>query len=184
VKSNPDNVVLIDEAYVDFGTVSSVPLTAKYDNIIVSQTFSKSRSFAGGRLGYAIANKELIDDLVKIQYSTNPYNINSLTLILAEAAIDADDYYRENEQKIMETREYTAAELEKLGFNVLPSKANFVFAKHEKVGGEEIYLKLKEAGVLVRHFTAERIKDYNRITIGSREQMDILLEKLRPIVGA
>lgn len=183
VKTNPDNIVLIDEAYVDFGADSAVPLTEKYDNLIVSQTFSKSRSFAGGRLGFAIANSELIDDLEKMKYSTNPYNVNRLTMRLAEVSVDENDYYMENCKKIEEIREYTVAELEKLGFSVLPSKANFVFAKHETASGTYIYEKLKENGVLVRHFTAERIKNYNRITIGSREQMDTLIERLKMILG-
>lgn len=182
VKTNPDSIVLIDEAYVDFGADSAVHLTKKYDNLIISQTFSKSRSFAGGRLGFAIAEEKLIDDLEKMKYSTNPYNVNRLTMILAETALDADDYYMENCERIQKTREYTVKELEKIGFSVLPSKANFIFARHDTVDGGYIYEKLKENGVLVRHFTAERIKDYNRITIGSREQMEILLEKLKLIL--
>lgn len=183
VKSNPDNIVLIDEAYVDFGAQTSVPLIKKYDNILVSQTFSKSRSFAGGRLGFAIADKELVKDLATMQYSTNPYNVNTMSLILAEAAIDADDYYQANCKQIAEVREYVSPKLEELGFTVLPSKSNFVFAKHEKLSGEEIYKKLKEKGVLVRHFTKEKISEYNRITIGSKKEMDILLEKVAEILA-
>ena len=118
-----------------------------------------------------------------MKYSTNPYNVNRLTMRLAEASVDENDYYMENCKKIEEIREYTVAELEKLGFSVLPSKANFVFAKHNTASGEYIYEKLKENGVLVRHFTSERIKDYNRITIGSREQMDTLIERLKMILG-
>lgn len=182
VRSNPNHVVLIDEAYVDFGTESAVPLTKKYDNILISQTFSKSRSFAGGRLGFAIGDKELIDDLAKMQYSTNPYNVNTMSLILAEAAIDEDAYYRKNSEIIQENRAYTAEALEKLGFSVLPSKANFVFAKHNRMNGEELYQKLKDNGILVRHFSTEEIKDYVRITIGLKEQMDILFEKLEKIL--
>ncbi len=182
VRTNPDNVVLIDEAYVDFGAESSVPLVHKYDNILVSHTFSKSRSFAGGRLGFAIADRELIADLMTIQYSTNPYNVNSLSLILAEAAIDEDAYYKENARRIMEIRAYTTEQLEAQGFEVLPSQANFVFARHREIPGDTIYRELKARGVLVRHFTAEKIKDYNRITIGSKEQMDVLFEKLREIL--
>jgi histidinol-phosphate aminotransferase len=183
LKTNPDKVVLVDEAYVDFGAESVVPLIKKYDNLLVSQTFSKSRSFAGGRLGFAIADRELIADLGVIQYSTNPYNVNTLSLILAGAAVDANDYYMDNCRKIAENREYTTEKLLGLGFEVLPSKANFVFARHPKVSGENVYAELKKRGVLVRHFDDERIKDYVRITIGSRDQMDVLLRQLEAIVG-
>ena len=184
VKSNPDNVVLIDEAYVDFGAETAVPLIHEYDNVIISQTFSKSRSFAGGRLGFAIADASLIEDLCKMQYSTNPYNVNELSLILAEASIDADDYYKENSKYIQEVRAYTEQRLTELGFEVIPSKANFVFARHSEIPGEDIYLGLKDRGVLVRHFSSERIKDYCRITIGSREQMDVLFDKLEEMISA
>ncbi len=182
LKTNPNNVVIIDEAYVDFGAESAVQLTKKYNNLLVSQTFSKARSFAGGRLGFAIASRAIIEDLEMIQYSTNPYNVNTMSLLLGEAAIDADEYYQANSKKIIETRAYTVSELEKLGFVSFPSKANFVLAKHNTVSGEEIYTKLKDKGVLIRHFTKERIKDYNRITIGSREEMDFLLAKLKEIL--
>ena len=181
--SNPDRVVMVDEAYVDFGGESCVSLLPKYENLVIIQTFSKSRSLAGARVGFAIANPELIADMNRIKYSFNPYNVNRLTMRLAEVSVDENDYYMENCKKIEEIREYTVAELEKLGFSVLPSKANFVFAKHETASGTYIYEKLKENGVLVRHFTAERIKNYNRITIGSREQMDTLIERLKMILG-
>lgn len=182
IVNNPDNVVLIDEAYIDFGGESCYNLTKKYDNLLVVQTFSKSRSMAGARLGFAIASRGIIDDLEKIRYSTNPYNINRLTMIAGEAAIDSNSYYMENCKKICETREYTTKELEKMGFEVIPSKTNFVFAKHSNIDGEKIYEELKASGVLVRHFTSERICQYNRITIGTKEQMDIMLDKLKNIV--
>ena len=180
--NNPDNVVLIDEAYVDFGAESCYNLTKKYDNLLVVQTFSKSRSMAGARLGFAIASEGIIEDLEKIKYSTNPYNINRLTMLAGEAAIDSNSYYMDNCKKICETREYTTKELEKMGFEVIPSKANFVFAKHSAIDGAKIYEELKANGVLVRHFTSERICQYNRITIGTKEQMDILIDKLKNIV--
>lgn len=182
VKNNPDNVVLIDEAYVDFGGESAYKLTEKYDNLLVVQTFSKSRSMAGARLGFAIASEGIIEDLEKIKYSTNPYNINRLTMVAGEAAVDSNEYYMENCRKICNTREYTTKELEKLGFEVIESKTNFIFAKHPDFDGQKIYDELKANGILVRHFTNERICDYNRITIGSEEQMKIFVEKITEIV--
>lgn len=182
VKSNPDNVVLIDEAYVDFGGDTAAALIKKYDNILISQTFSKSRSFAGGRLGFAMGSPELIRDLTLIQYSTNPYNVNNLTLILAEAAVDSNEYYLSNSLRIQKTRESTAKRLEELGFRVIPSKTNFVFAAHASVPGDVIYDRLKEKGILVRHFSTEKIKDYNRISIGTDEQMDTLIERIKEIL--
>lgn len=182
ITSNPGSVVLIDEAYVDFGGESCVPLTKKYDNLLVVMTYSKSRSMAGARLGFAIGSKVLIEDLDLLKYSTNPYNVNRLTLKLGQATLSAADYYKEKCAAIAETRQYTAAELEKLGFTVLPSRANFIFAKKDGVDGGYIYEQLKKRGVLIRHFTKERIKDYNRITIGTKEQMDVFLEKLKEII--
>ncbi len=183
VKSNPNCVVLIDEAYVDFGGESCAQLTKKYDNLLCVQTFSKSRSMAGARLGFAFADKELIRDLEKIKYSTNPYNINSVTQTAGVAAITQDAYFKENCKRIIDTRAFVTAELEKLGFTLTESKANFIFAKSNRIGGKELYLALKEKGVLIRHFEKPRIKDYNRITIGSREEMEIFLEKVKEILG-
>ncbi|MBE6594110.1 MAG: histidinol-phosphate transaminase [Ruminococcaceae bacterium] len=182
VKANPDQLVLIDEAYVDFGGESACGLTEKYDNLLVVGTFSKSRSLAGARLGYAIANKDIIADLEKIKYSTNPYNINRLTLLAGEAAVRDNKYYMDNCKRIIETREYTQKELVRLGFYVTDSKANFIFAKSDDIGGEELYTKLRARGILVRHFTKEKIKDFNRITVGTREQMQALLDAIREIL--
>ncbi len=182
ISSNPDNVVLIDEAYVDFGGESVVDLVNKYDNLLVVQTFSKSRSMAGARLGFAFASEEIIKDLEKIKYSTNPYNINRLTQLMGVKALEEQEYYDNNCKKIIENREFTVNELEKIGFEVLPSKANFIFAKHKKISGEKIYLELKDKGVLIRHFTSEKIKNFNRITIGTKQQMEVLIEKLNEII--
>lgn len=172
VRANPDRVVLIDEAYIDFGGVSAVPLTRKYPNLLVVQTFSKSRSLAGARVGFAIGSRELILDLERLRNASNPYNINRISMAAAVAALSAPDYYRKNCGKIIENRDYTTKLLESLGFEVLPSLANFVFARRSGTDGEKLYQKLKEKGVLVRHFTTDSIRDYNRITIGSKEEME------------
>ena len=182
VKANPDHVVLIDEAYVDFGAQSAVKLTKTYSNLLVVGTFSKSRSMAGARLGYAVASKEIIEDLEKIKYSTNPYNINRLTLVAGEAALAENSYYVDNCKKVIEAREYASAELKALGFEMTDSKANFIFAKSDRIGGAELYERLKSRGILVRHFSKEKIKDYNRITVGTKEQMKALVDAVADIL--
>ncbi len=182
VRTNPDYAVMIDEAYIDFGGESCVGLVSKYENLLVGQTFSKFRSLAGGRLGYAIGSRALIEDLDKIKYSTNSYNINRLTMAAAIATIDSNDYYVQNSKIIQENRAYTVAELDKLGFGTLPSKANFIFTRCPKVEGGALYRALKAKGVLVRHWDKPEIADYCRVTIGSREQMDVFLEKVREIL--
>ena len=183
VKSNPDSVVLVDEAYVDFGGETCLPLIAKYDNLLVTRTFSKSRCLAGGRLGYAFASPALIADLEKIKYSTNPYNINRLTLLLGEVTMAHNDYYAELCGKIIRTREWTAQALERLGFTVLPSAANFLFARTPAIDGGTLYAQLKQRGILVRHFTSPRICQYNRITIGTPEQMETFIATIKDILG-
>jgi len=183
LQTNPDHVVLIDEAYVDFGGDSCVPLIDRYPNLLVVQTFSKSRSMAGARLGFAIANEALIADLELIKYSTNPYNINRLTQIAGAATVDAEYYTRACCREIMETRAYTTEELQKLGFRVLPSCANFIFAESDRIEGGELYRQLKARGVLVRHFDKPRISNFNRITIGTRADMDAFLNAVREILG-
>jgi len=182
LKSNPDSLVLIDEAYVDFGGESCLPLIGNYDNLLITRTFSKSRCLAGGRLGYAFGNESIIADLEKIKYSTNPYNINRLTLLLGEATVEADQYYRETCAAIQATRAWTAGQLQSLGFTVLPSDANFLFVKTDAISGEDLYMALKNRGILVRHFTNPRICDFNRITIGTPEQMEAFISKVKEVL--
>lgn len=182
VASNPNRVVVVDEAYVDFGGESCAPLVRKYDNLLVTGTFSKSRSMAGARLGFGFACPALIADLETLRYSTNPYNINRLTMAAGLGQLADEAETRRNCAAIVENREYTVAKLTEMGFAVLPSAANFVFAANPNVGGKELYLRLKDKGILVRHFDKPRLKEYNRITIGSREQMDALLTAVKEIL--
>ncbi|MCQ2457014.1 MAG: aminotransferase class I/II-fold pyridoxal phosphate-dependent enzyme, partial [Clostridia bacterium] len=182
VASNPDNVVVVDEAYVDFGAESAVSLTKQYDNLLVCQTFSKSRSLAGARLGFGVACAELIADLNTVKYSTNPYNINRMTAAAGIGALADEKYFKGNCEKIIATREKTAEKLKALGFELTDSKANFLFARHPKVGGKEVYLALREKGILVRHFDKPGISDYNRITVGSDEEMEALTGALTEIL--
>ncbi len=182
VKSNPENVVVIDEAYVDFGAESAITLIKKYDNLLVTQTFSKSRSLAGGRLGFAIGSSDLIQDLNTIRFSTNPYNINSMTMAAGIGTLLDDDYSMNNCKRIVKTREWTEQKLKEMGFELTNSTANFLFAKHSDFSGKDIYLKLKEKGVLVRHFDKEKLVEYNRITIGSDQQMKIFIDTLKVVL--
>ena len=181
VAASPDRVVVVDEAYVDFGEESCLPLVSRYDNVLITQTFSKSRSLAGGRLGFGVAQASLIADLNTVKYSTNPYNVNSLTAAVAMGTLLDPGYTKANIAAIKATRAYTVEALTERGFTVLPSEANFVFAAHPDMDGEALYLGLKQRGVLVRHFTKPRIAEYNRITIGTREQMDALLAAIDDI---
>lgn len=182
VKGNPDNIVVIDEAYVDFGGETAIPLTYKYENLIVVRTFSKSRNLAGARIGFAIAQKELIGELNKIKFSFNPYNEDRLAIVAGAAAMKDTEYFEKCIGEIMRVRELTVSKLKEMGFDVLPSKTNFVFAKKEGFSGENIYTELKKRGILVRHFKSERIKDFVRITIGTEEQMNVFIEKLQEII--
>ena len=179
VRSNPDRVVVIDEAYVDFGTESAVALTKIYKNLLVVGTFSKSRSMAGARLGYGVGSPELISDLVRIKYSTNPYNVNRMTAAAGVGALLDREYFIENCKKICEAREWTSRALLELGFEMTPSRANFLFAKSDRIGGKELYLRLKDEGILVRHFDSPRISDYVRITVGTIEQMQTLVNTIK-----
>ncbi|MBQ6020808.1 MAG: histidinol-phosphate transaminase [Clostridia bacterium] len=183
VKSNPGSAVIVDEAYVDFGGESATELTKKYDNLLVVGTFSKSRALAGARVGFGVGDKELIRDLEKIKYCTNPYNINRLSLVAAAAALDARAYYDEKDALVAETREKAQKELRARGFAVSESKANFIFATHEKIPGGALYEALKARGILVRHFTVPRIRDYNRITVGTPEEMKTLIDNIKEIIN-
>lgn len=183
VKSNPDNVVVVDEAYIDFGGESCVPLIKKYKNLIVTQTFSKSRSLAGARIGFGVACPELIDDLYRLIYSTNPYNLSRANLAAGLGSLEDEEYNLRNCREIIRTREFTENALKKLSFDVLPSSTNFLFAASDKISGKELYLRLKESGILVRHFESPKIDKYLRITIGRREDMEALIAKITEILG-
>jgi len=180
--SNPDCIVMIDEAYVDFGSTSAIPLTKKYDNLLIIHTYSKSRSLAGARLGYAIGSAPIIEDMNKMKYSFNPYNVNSLTQIAGEAALDNEDYFIQKRKKIIETRENTKKRLENIGFSFTESHANFLFGTNPKITGFELYSKLKEKGILIRQWNKPRISNHIRITIGSEEQMDALIKATEEIL--
>ncbi len=182
LKSNPDTVVIVDEAYIDFGGESAVPLIKKYDNLLVTRTFSKSRTMAGARLGFGVGNRALIQDLNTIKYSTNPYNINAMTMAAGLGTMADPDYTAENCHTIIENRAYTAAALSSLGFTLTDSRTNFVFAKHRAFPGDTLYKKLRKNGILVRHFQNPRIRDYNRITIGSRAEMEALINTITELL--
>jgi len=179
---NPDHVVLIDEAYIDFGGKSAIELTHKYDNLLVIHTYSKSRSLAGARLAYAIASEAIIEDLGKMKYSFNPYNVGRLTQVLGAAALDDEAYFIEKRKEIIAVREHTEERLRELGFTMTSSCANFIFARHHGISGAELYSGLKEKGILVRHWNKSRISDYVRITVGTGEQMDILIAAITELL--
>ena len=182
LKANPNNVVIVDEAYVDFGGESCVPLIDQYENLLVVQTFSKSRQLAGARLGLAMGNAKLIADLNRVKFSLNPYNINRLTLKAGQAALEDTAYFEKTRAAIMDTRAWTMQQLTDRGFTVLDSRANFVFASTERINGGVLYKKLKENGILVRHFDAPRIENWLRITIGTPEQMQALMDAVDKIL--
>ena len=178
VRNNPDVVVIVDEAYIDFGGSSALPLTEKYDNLLVVQTFSKSRSLAGMRIGYAMGNAKLIRYLNDVKYSFNSYTMNQAALAAGVEAIKDDAYFRETCEKIITTRERVKEELKKLGFSFGDSKANFLFATHESCPAAELFEALKREKIIVRYFKKPRIDNYLRITIGTDQEMDTLLEFL------
>lgn len=179
---NPSNLVVVDEAYVDFGAESALPLLAEFDNLLIIGTFSKSRQLAGGRLGYAFGNEEVIADLVRMKYSFNPYNVNRMTLAAAEAALRDEAYFESCRDRVVKTREATLARLRARGFACTESLANFVFATHPQKPAELLYRCLRDDGVLVRWFNKPRIDNHLRITIGTDEEMDVLFAALDKIL--
>lgn len=183
LQTNPRSVVIVDEAYVDFGGESCVPLIQSYPNLLVVQTCSKSRSLAGARLGFALGQKALIEDLNRIRYSFNPYNINRLTAAAGIAAMQDEAYLEKCTAAIVQSRAWTTAQLRALGFAVQDSLANFVFARCPAMPGGQLYAELKRAGILVRHFDAPRTADWLRITIGSQGEMESLIEAVKRIIG-
>ncbi len=182
LEANPDQAVIIDEAYADFAQESAVSLIPEYENLLVVQTFSKSRQLAGARLGFAMGNPALIEDLNRIKFSFNPYNVNSMTQLAGEAAMRDEAYFVSCRDRIIAAREWTQAELRKLGFTVLPSQTNFIFAAPNFCGGAEYLAALRERNILVRHWKSERIKDYIRITVGTQAQMETLIDVTKELM--
>ena len=182
IASNPENIVIIDEAYADFWGQSAIPLTAKYENLLVTRTYSKSRNMAGARLGYVVGNTALIADIEAVRYSFNPYNLNSLTLAAGAAALRDNDYYEACWNAVITVREETKTALRELGFTVTDSQANFLFAKYDGVPGPELLKKLRERGILIRNLSHARIRDWLRITVGTSEQMQAVVEALADII--
>jgi len=179
-----NKVVLVDEAYVDFGTESAVDAVDRYPNLLVVHTLSKSRSLAGLRVGYAIGQEDLIEGLRRVKDSFNSYTLDRLALAGATAAIQDSSYYEASNRRVMATRDRTAAELVKLGFYVVPSSANFYFIRHPGVSGEALFKGLREKGILVRHFKKPRIGEYLRVSIGTDADMDAFLQAVRELVRA
>lgn len=179
VKNNPNSVVIIDEAYVDFGGVSALPLIEKYENLLVVQTFSKSRSMAGARIGFAFGSKKLIKYLMDVKYSFNSYTMDRITIEIGAKALEDAAYFNETCSKIIETREWAKGEFVKLGFKFADSKSNFLFVSHESKNAKDIFEALKKEGIFVRYFNRPRIDNYLRITIGTREEMEKLFAFLK-----
>lgn len=183
LKNAKSSIVIIDEAYVDFGAESAAGLIPKYDNLIVVGTFSKSRSMAGIRIGYALGQKSLISDLHRIKYSFNPYSLDGLAVLAGKASVEDRDYFESTRNKVIRTRENFMKELKTLGFGVFDSKANFVFTKNDIISGGELYKELKGNNILVRYFDEDVLRDYVRISIGSDENMEYTADVLGKIIG-
>ena len=183
LQANADSVVVIDEAYVDFGGTSAIPLTAKYPNLLVVQTLSKSRSLAGLRVGFAVGHADLIEALERVKNSFNSYPLDRLAIAGAVAAIEDSEYFDQTRQAVIATRERLVGELKKLGFEVLPSAANFIFARHPGHDAQESALALRQRGIIVRHFKLPRIEQFLRITVGTDEQCAALVAAMKEIVA-
>lgn len=183
VKHNPERVVIIDEAYIDFAKASAVPLTKRYQNLLVVQTTSKSRALAGLRVGYAIGHPSLIEALTRIKDSFNSYTLDRLAIVGATEAFKDIDYYQKVTERIVETREQAKKKLKQLGFSVLPSQTNFLFVTHPHYDAPTLYQQLLDEGILVRHFNQNTINQYLRITIGTDEQMIVLFKTLEKLLN-
>ncbi|MBQ6381749.1 MAG: histidinol-phosphate transaminase [Clostridia bacterium] len=182
LQQNPARLVVVDEAYADFAEQSALALVEQYDNLLVTGTFSKSRSGAGLRLGFGAGNEKLIEDINRLRYATNPYNINALSMAAALGVLEDEAATKENCARIKATRAWTCRRLRSLGFACTDSQTNFLFAKHPAVPGERLYLLLKEKGILVRHFSKERIREYIRITIGTEKDMETFINTVKEII--
>lgn len=182
LKANPEVIVIIDEAYIDFGAASALTLVPKYENLLVVQTFSKSRSLAGMRIGYAIGNEKLIQYLKDVKYSFNSYTMNMTALAAGVEAVKDDAYFKENLQKVVNTRERVKTELKELGFTFPDSKSNFIFASHPKYPAKELFEALKQADIFVRYFNKPRIDNFLRISIGTDKEMDELIAFLKKYI--
>lgn len=183
LQANSDSVVVVDEAYIDFGGVSAVPLIAQYDNLLVVHTMSKSRSLAGMRIGYAMGNAELIEGLERVKNSFNSYPLGHLQIAAAVASFNDQDYFEQTTARVIASREQLTEQLQELNFEVLPSKANFVFARHQQQNAEQLASELRSRGIIVRHFKQERIDQFLRITLGSEQQNQLLVQALTEILG-
>jgi histidinol-phosphate aminotransferase len=183
VKKNPKRMVIVDEAYADYWGETCLPLATKYPNLVVVRTFSKSRNMAGTHIGFAIASKEIIADMNSIKFSFNPFNLNSVTMAAGIAAVKDTYYLDKCINRIVTNREQFKSDLEKLGFHVIPSKANFVFCYHDAISSSELCEKLKEEGILTRHFADEKLDKYLRITIGTEQEMAVVLIAIKEILA-
>ena len=183
LERNPNSVVIVDEAYVDFGGESCLPMIDEFDNLLVVQTYSKSRSMAGVRIGFAMGSKDLIDAMKAVKFAYNSYTMNSQVIAMGAASMRDVEYWKETVAKVIRTREATIPRLRELGFSILPSSANFVFATHNTVPAAVIFEELKKKDIFVRYWNKKRIDNYLRITIGTDEEMDALIAALRDIVG-
>ncbi len=179
---NQDSVVIVDEAYIDFGGESAIKLVKQHPNLLIIQTFSKSRSMAGLRLGYAIGNPDLIEAMNRVKNSFNSYPVNTISETAAIAALNDHKYFKEITHTIIKTRAWTCDQLQQLSFNIIPSQANFLFVTHPHISANVLYLKLKNKGILVRHFNDKRVANYLRISIGTHEHMQVLISILKEIL--